>query len=101
MCLSSALGCDTLAILAEHGCCLQLLTGKGALGQLRLETTLPPFILKASIGAIVVFNLITALLPQTTFSEENQQDVRKRPAGMLLKDNQFLEQDVCAAHCSF
>lgn len=63
----------------------ELLTGKGALGQLRLETSLPPSILKASIGAIVVFNLVTALLPQTTFSDENQADVRKRPAGGVQK----------------
>ena len=61
---------------------MQLLTGKGALGQLRLETSLNPTILKALVGSIVVFNLVTALLPNATFSEENQQDVRKRPAGM-------------------
>ena len=67
-----------------NNCYLQLLTGKGALGQLRLETSLPPAILKASIGAIVLFNLVTALLPQTTFSDENQADVRKRPAGTSI-----------------
>lgn len=61
--------------------CLQFLTGKGALGQLRLETSLNPSILKALVGTIVVFNLVTALLPNATFSEENQKDVRKRPAG--------------------
>lgn len=61
---------------------MQLLTGKGALGQLRLETSLNPTVLKALVGSIVVFNLVTALLPNATFSEENQQDVRKRPAGM-------------------
>ena len=62
--------------------CLQFLTGKGALGQLRLETSLNPSVLKALVGGIVVFNLVTALLPNATFSEENQKDVRKRPAGM-------------------
>ena len=60
---------------------LQLITGKGAIGQLNLETSLSPFVLKAGLGAIVLFNLVTALLPNATFSEENQQDVRKRPAG--------------------
>lgn len=64
-----------------HHVWLQLLTGKGALGQLRLETSLSPSILKALVGSIVVFNLVTALLPNATFSEENQKDVRKRPAG--------------------
>jgi len=59
----------------------EFLTGKGALGQLRLETSLNPSVLKALVGAIVVFNLVTALLPNATFSEENQKDVRKRPAG--------------------
>lgn len=63
----------------------ELLTGKGALGQLRLETSLNPSILKALVGSIVVFNLVTALLPNATFSEENQKDVRKRPAGGVQK----------------
>lgn len=67
--------------------CLQFLTGKGALGQLRLETSLNPSILKALVGTIVVFNLVTALLPNATFSEENQKDVRKRPAGMALQSS--------------
>ena len=36
------------------------------------------------MAGIVIFNAITALNPGgTTFSEENQQDVRKRPKGML------------------
>ena len=62
---------------------LQLITGKGALGQLRLETSLPPSALKLGLLAIVGFNLVTALLPNATFSDENQQDVRKRPAGAV------------------
>lgn len=59
----------------------ELLTGKGVIGQLNLETSLPPYVIKGLIAAIVGFNLVTALLPNATFSEENQQDVRKRPAG--------------------
>jgi len=66
----------------------EFLTGKGALGQLRLETSLNPSILKALVGTIVVFNLVTALLPNATFSEENQKDVRKRPAGGVQKPQQ-------------
>ena len=44
------------------------------------------------VAAIVIFNAITALNPGgTTFSEENQQDVRKRPKGeqMLLSHRTF------------
>lgn len=63
---------------------LQLITGKGAIGQLNLETSVPPFALKAGLLAIVGFNLVTALLPNATFSDENQKDVRKRPAGKAL-----------------
>ena len=59
----------------------ELLTGRGVIGQLNLETSLSPYIIKALIAAIVGFNLFTALLPGGTFSEENQQDVKKRPAG--------------------
>ena len=65
--------------------CLQLITGKGAIGQLNLETSVPPFALKAGLLAIVGFNLVTALLPNATFSDENQKDVRKRPAGKTLE----------------
>lgn len=63
----------------------ELLTGKGVIGQLNLETSLPPYVIKGLIAAIVGFNLVTALLPNATFSEENQQDVRKRPAGGVQK----------------
>jgi len=64
----------------------ELLTGKGALGQLSLETNLPPGVVKAIVFGIVIFNAITALNPAgTTFSEENQADVRKRPAGGVQK----------------
>jgi len=64
----------------------ELITGKGALGQLALETNLPPGVIKAIVAGIVIFNAITALNPGgTTFSEENQQDVRKRPAGGVQK----------------
>ena len=63
----------------------ELITGKGALGQLALETNLPPGVVKAVVAGIVIFNAITALNPAgTTFSEENQADVRKRPKGKLL-----------------
>jgi len=62
----------------------ELITGKGAIGQLALETNLPPGVIKGIVAGIVIFNAITALNPGgTTFSEENQQDVRKRPKGAV------------------
>ena len=40
-------------------------------------------LLQALVGAIVIFNAVTALNPGgTTFSEANQKDIQKRPAGM-------------------
>jgi hypothetical protein len=68
----------------------QLLTGKGALGQLQLETNLPQPVINAVVAGIVIFNLVTALNPAgTTFSEENQADVRKRPPGGIQKPSQI------------
>ena len=62
----------------------ELLTGKGALGQLGLETRLPQPVVNWLVIAIVGFNVITALNPfGSTFSQENQQDVRKRPTGAV------------------
>ena len=62
----------------------ELLTGKGALGQLGLETRLPQPVVNWLVIAIVGFNVITALNPfGSTFSKENQQDVRKRPTGAV------------------
>jgi hypothetical protein len=78
------------AAVLSVGCVLQLLTGKGALGQLSLETNLPQPLVNALVGGIVIFNLVTALNPAgTTFSEENQQDVRKRPAGPVQKPSKI------------
>jgi len=66
----------------------ELLTGKGVIGQLSLETSLPPGVLKLLIAGIVGINVITALGPGSpTFSEENQRDVRKRPAGGVQQPN--------------
>ena len=64
----------------------ELLTGKGALGQLGLETRLPQPVVNWLVIAIVGFNVVTALNPfGSTFSKENQQDVRKRPTGAVQK----------------
>jgi photosystem II protein len=64
----------------------ELVTGKGAVGQLSLETLLPRPLIAAGIAAIVLFNFATALNPAgPTFTEENQRDVRKRPYGGVQK----------------
>jgi photosystem II protein len=64
----------------------ELFTGKGAVGQLSLETLLPRPLIGGLIVALVLFNFATALNPASpTFSESNQQDVRKRPAGGVQK----------------
>jgi len=66
----------------------EILTGKGAIGQLSLETSLPPAVLNVLIGGIVVVNFITALNPNgPTFSKENQEDVAKRPKGAVQDPN--------------
>lgn len=68
----------------------ELLTGKGVIGQLSLETSLPPGVLKLLIGGIVAFNVLTALGPGSpTFSEENRRDVNKRPAGGVQKPSKI------------
>jgi photosystem II protein len=60
----------------------ELFTGKGFIGQLSLETSLPPLAVNAIIAGIVGFNVLTALNPSSpTFSASNQQDVKKRPKG--------------------
>ena len=72
----------------------ELLTGKGALGQLGLETRLPQPVVNWLVIAIVGFNVITALNPfGSTFSKENQQDVRKRPTGAVQNPKKNIVND--------
>ena len=72
----------------------ELLTGKGALGQLGLETRLPQPVINWLVIAIVGFNVVTALNPfGSTFSKENQQDVRKRPTGAVQNPKKNLVND--------
>lgn len=64
----------------------ELFTGKGAVGQLSLETLLPRPLIGAAIAGLVAFNFVTALNPASpTFDESNQKDVRKRPSGGVQK----------------
>ncbi|CAK0787138.1 hypothetical protein CVIRNUC_010354 [Coccomyxa viridis] len=67
-------------------CIGELITGKGALGQLQLETRLPQNVINWGVFAIVAFNFVTALNPfSPTFDEDNQRDVKKRPRGPTQK----------------
>lgn len=67
-------------------CIGELITGKGALGQLQLETRLPQNVINWGVFAIVAFNFVTALNPfGPTFDDDNQQDVKKRPRGPTQK----------------
>jgi photosystem II protein len=60
----------------------EVLTGRGPIGQLALETRLSPNVLTGVIGAFVLYNFVTALAPGSpTWSDKNQADVQKRPSG--------------------
>lgn len=60
----------------------ELLTGKGALGQLGLYTGAPSIIVDSAVWAVVLFSFIGAVAPWSpTWSDENQRDVAKRPSG--------------------
>jgi photosystem II protein len=60
----------------------ELATGRGPLGQLRLETLLPQPAIDAILLGIVLYSGFSALRPGSfTFSDENQADVNKRPKG--------------------
>lgn len=64
---------------------MQILTGKGPLGQLQLELSLPSWAVDLLVLGIIGYSVIGGLNPKSpTFSEENQRDVRKRGAGQLL-----------------
>ncbi|KAK9838122.1 hypothetical protein WJX81_002596 [Elliptochloris bilobata] len=68
----------------------EIATGRGALGQLELETGLPPWGVDLLVLGIVAYSAIGALNPKSpTFSEANQRDVRKRPAGPNNKPNKI------------
>jgi len=68
----------------------EFLTGRGALGQLQLETKLPQQYINYGVLGIVVFNFVTALAPGSpTFSPDNQADVKKRPPGPTNKPSKF------------
>lgn len=72
----------------------EILTGKGAVGQLSLETVLPRPLIGGLIAAVVIFNFITALNPAgPTFDEENQKDVSKRPKGAIQKPGKNIISD--------
>ena len=61
---------------------LQILTGKGPIGQVAQETSLPTSVVELLFLGIIAYSVIGGLNPASpTFSEENQRDVRKRKPG--------------------
>nr|WOH23173.1 chloroplast photosystem II subunit S [Lobosphaera incisa] len=76
----TAMGGFLAAVIGE------LLTGKGPIGQLSLELGVDPGLINIFFLGLVAVNFVTALFPGSpTFSESNQQDVRKRPSGPIQK----------------
>lgn len=61
----------------------ELLTGKGALAQLGIETGLPLSDIEPAILAIIAFNLIAALLPTKGRFVAEGEDLEDRPEGVL------------------
>lgn len=68
----------------------EITTGRGALGQLELETGLPPWGVDLLILGIIAYSAIGALNPKSpTFSAKNQRDVNKRPPGPTNKPSKI------------
>jgi photosystem II protein len=61
----------------------ELLTGKGALAQLGLETGLPLFEIDDAILAVIGFNLIAALAPASGKFVLDEEEEEERPDGVL------------------
>ena len=62
----------------------QILTGKGALGQFGYEIGLDGIEVDGLIAALVVFNLVAAVLPTSqTFVPEEEEAIQDRPKGPL------------------
>eukprot|EP00891_Asterochloris_glomerata_P009902 jgi/Astpho2/9902/Aster-06614 len=64
----------------------EIATGKGILGQVALETGVPQSWVEIGLLVLLGYNVVAGLAPGSpTFSESNQADVRKRPAGGVQK----------------
>lgn len=61
----------------------ELLTGKGALAQLGVETGLPLFEIDDFILAVIGFNLVAALLPASGKFVSDEIEEEERPDGVL------------------
>jgi photosystem II protein len=61
----------------------ELLTGKGALAQLGLETGLPLQEIDGFILLVIAFNLVAALLPTTGKFVPDEEELEERPDGVL------------------
>ena len=70
---------------------VQLFSGKGPIGQLALETSLPPNVIEGGLVAMLGYIVFQSLRPGSpTWSRENQQDIQKRPAGTAIDAAQSL-----------
>lgn len=72
-----------LAMLGFLSACIgEVITGDGIIGQVQIYTGLKPDTVGAIFVGLIVYNFIAGLGPNSpTFTEENQKDVAKRPAG--------------------
>lgn len=61
----------------------EILTGKGALAQLGLETGLPVFDIDWTILAVIAFNVIAALIPAKGRFVPDDEELSERPPGPL------------------
>ena len=61
----------------------ELITGKGALAQLGVETGLPLFEIDDFILAVIAFNLVAALLPASGKFVSDEVEDEERPDGVL------------------
>ena len=61
---------------------MQVATGKGVIGQLSIETSLPSGAVEIGLLATIAYGFIGALRPGSpTFSESNKKDLKKRGKG--------------------
>ena len=64
---------------------LQVATGKGVIGQIAQELSIPPGLAELGLYGTIAYGLIGALRPGSpTFSKSNQEDVKKRGKGELI-----------------
>ena len=69
---------------------MQTVTGKGVIGQIAQELSVPSIAAELGLYATIAYGLIGALLPGSpTFSKSNQEDVKKRGKGGFMLHSQL------------